>query len=245
MLLQNKRILVTGATSGIGKEISRLCIENGAEVIFCGRSIEKIHRLKSEFGDRHSYVQSDLSTDEGISRLVDICYDLDGVVHSAGMMRVMPIQFVTRDTLNEIMNINFYASTLINASLLKKKAIVKGGSIVFISSIGGNFVATKGNSLYGSTKGAINAYAKVMALELAGKNIRVNTVNPGMVKGTNLWENDNSQFSSAQIEEDKKRYPLGYGEPNAVAGACVFLLSSYSTWITGENLVIDGGFSIQ
>lgn len=243
-MLKGKRILVTGATSGIGNEIARQCVTNGATVIFCGRSAEKLNTLRAEFGSEHFYVQADIATDEGIQILLNACENLDGIVHCAGVMKTLPAKFIGREALHEIMNTNFYASVLINAGLLKKKALQKGGAIVLISSIGGNLIASKGNGLYSASKGALNAYAKVLALELSNQQITVNTINPGMVK-TNMWDGGHSQISADQLEEDQKKYPLGYGEPIDVAEMCVFLLSAKAKWMTGSNVILDGGFTIQ
>jgi NAD(P)-dependent dehydrogenase (short-subunit alcohol dehydrogenase family) len=243
-MLKGKRILVTGATSGIGNEIARQCVANGASVIFCGRSVEKLSSLEAEFGTEHLYVQADLSNDEGIQSILNASEQLHGVVHAAGVLKTLPARFINREALNEIMNTNFYAAVLLNSGLLKKKVIQKGGSIVFISSIAGNVIAFKGNGLYSATKGALNAYAKVLALELANQHIIVNTINPGMVK-TNMWEGGHSLISADQLEEDQKKYPLGYGEPKDVSEMCVFLLSAKAKWITGSNVVLDGGFTIQ
>ncbi len=242
--LLGKNILATGATSGIGKQIATSCIDSGANVIFCGRSEEKLTQLHELYGDKHRYIKVDLALDEEIIALSEIVVQLDGVVHCAGIMKTLPAKFVNREGLYEIMSTNFFAPALLTASLLKKRKINKGASIVFISSIGGNFIASKGNSMYSASKGAVNAYAKVLALELSGQSIRVNTINPGMIK-TGMWSPETSSISQEQILEDEKKYPLGYGEPTDVAEATVFLLSNKSKWITGSNIVLDGGFTIQ
>lgn len=242
--LLKKNILVTGATSGIGKQIAMTCITNGANVFFCGRSEEKLAQLNKLYGDTHRYIKVNLALDEDINALSEIDVQLDGVVHYAGIMKTLPAKFVNREALHEIMNTNFYAPTLLTSCLLKKKKINKGSSIVFISSIGGNFIASKGNAMYSASKGAVNAYAKVLALELSGQSIRVNTINPGMIK-TEMWSPETSSISQEQILEDEKKYPLGYGEPTDVAEATVFLLSNKSKWITGSNIILDGGFTIQ
>jgi NAD(P)-dependent dehydrogenase (short-subunit alcohol dehydrogenase family) len=240
----HKNILITGSTSGIGKQIAIACITNEANVIFCGRSEEKLAKLNKEYGDKHRYIKADLALEQDIHSLSEIDVQLDGVVHCAGIMKTLPAKYVNRKALHEIMNTNFYAPTLLTSSLLKKKKINIGSSIVFISSIGGNFIASKGNAMYSASKGAMNAYAKVLALELSGQSIRVNTINPGMIK-TEMWSPETSSISQEQILEDQKKYPLGYGDPTDVAEATVFLLSSKSKWITGSNMILDGGFTIQ
>jgi NAD(P)-dependent dehydrogenase (short-subunit alcohol dehydrogenase family) len=242
--LFEKNILITGATSGIGKQIAIASVDCGAKVIFCGRSEERLAQLNKLYGDKHRYIKVNLALDEDINELSDIDIQLDGVVHCAGIMKTLPAKFVDREALHEIMNTNFYAPALLTSNLLKKKKIKKGASIIFISSIGGNFIASKGNSMYSASKCAVNGYAKVLALELSGLSIRVNTINPGMIK-TEMWSPEISSISQEQILEDEKRYPLGYGDPTDVAEATVFLLSKKSKWITGSNIVLDGGFTIQ
>lgn len=242
--LEGKVILVTGATSGIGYKIATLCVEYGAKVIFSGRSLEKLDKIRDIYGDNHLYIDADLTNDEDLEKLSELSLSVNGLIHCAGIMKTIPTKFVNRKSLDEIMNTNFYSSVILNSLLLKKKKILKAASIVFISSIGGNYIASKGNALYSASKGAVNAYAKVLALELANLSIRVNTLNPGMIK-TELWNLNESSISAEQIAEDEKKYPLGYGETVDVAEASIFLLSNKSKWITGSNIVLDGGFTIQ
>ena len=140
------------------------------------------------------------------------------------------------------MDVNFTAPVLMSAELIKGKKIVKNSSIVFISSISGVLTAGIGNSVYSASKGAINGIAKNMALDLAAKGIRVNCVNPGVIE-THIF--DNGTITTEQLEEDKKRYPLKrHGKPEEVAHAVIYLLSDASSWVTGSNLVIDGGFTL-
>lgn len=242
--LNGRNVLITGSTSGIGSQIAAACIQRGASVIFTGRSQEKLLELKNTYGNYHYYVKADLNEDNGIEELASNCPELHGIVHCAGIIKIVPVNFITRFDIEKIMNTNFFSSVILTTSLLKKKKITKQSSIVFISSITGNYSAMKGNAMYSASKGAMNAFAKVLALELSSKKIRVNTINPGMVK-TKLWQNETSEISTDQILEDEKKYPLGYGEPSDVAEAAVFLLSSKSKWITGSNIVLDGGFTIQ
>lgn len=242
--LNEKKILVTGASSGIGKATAIAAAAQGASVFLTGRNEGRLKATLSQLkpGD-HYFLPADLTQESSIENLVSKLNELDGVVHAMGMMNTLPYKFINRHALNEIMEVNFTAPTLLTQSLLKAKKINKSGSIVFISSIAGNTIGSKGNSLYSATKGALNGAAKVLALELAAQKIRVNTLSPGMVK-TEMWA-QSSSFSSEQLAEDEKRYPLGYGSPEDVAGAAVFLLSDAGRWITGADLILDGGFTIQ
>lgn len=242
--LSGKKYLVTGASSGIGRSIAIMLAEQGADVIITARNEERLREtLTLMKGSNHSFISADLSEEESLKTITSNFESLDGVVHAAGIMNTLPYKFITRKALGEIMDVNFIAPSLLTQTMLKAKKIKSGGSIVFISSIGGNVIGSKGNAMYSATKGAINASAKVLALELAGQKIRVNNVAPGMVK-TEMWATSSS-FSQEQLDEDEKKYPLGYGNPEDVAGAVVFLLSDASRWVTGSTLVLDGGFTIQ
>jgi NAD(P)-dependent dehydrogenase (short-subunit alcohol dehydrogenase family) len=163
-------------------------------------------------------------------------------VNCAGLIKTLPFQFVNIEALNSVMNVNFIAPAIISAQLVKNKKMCKNSSIVFISSISGVLSAVIGNSVYSASKGAINGIAKNMALDLANKNIRVNCVNPAGVDTSIL---DAETITQEQIEEDKKRYPLKrYGKPEEVAYAVIYLLSDASSFVTGSNLLIDGGITL-
>lgn len=242
--LKEKTILVTGASSGIGKAIAIECSKMGASVIITGRNED---RLSDTFlklsGGGHKQIIADLSNIEDIATLMVNLPVINGLVHCAGLTKTLPFQFVNQSDLTNIMDINFVAPTLISAQLIKNKKILKGGSVVFISSISGVLCTGLGGAIYSASKGAINGIAKGMALDLASKNIRVNTVNPGMIE-TAIF--DEGVISAEQLEADRKNYPLKrYGKPEEVAYAVVYLLSDASQWVTGSNLLIDGGFTLQ
>jgi NAD(P)-dependent dehydrogenase (short-subunit alcohol dehydrogenase family) len=193
-------------------------------------------------GKGHSVITADLCTENDRSQLLDRCSSIDGLVNCAGITKTLPFPFVTNDTLIGVMDINFSAPALLTAELMKKKKISKNSSIVFISSISGVFCAAVGGSVYSASKGAVNGLFKGMALDLASKGIRVNSVNPGVIE-TNIF--DAGTITKEQLEEDKKRYPLKrHGMPEEVAYAVIYLLSDASSWVTGSNLVIDGGFTL-
>ena len=163
-------------------------------------------------------------------------------MNCAGILRTLPFRFVNAEVLESIMSVNFTAPVLLSAKLVKKKKFSKNSSIVFISSISGIVCVGGGNSVYSASKGAINGVMKNMALDLSPKNIRVNSVNPGMVE-TSIF--DNGIISPEQLEEDKKRYPLKrYGKPEEIAYSVIYLLSNASIWMTGSNIVIDGGYTL-
>lgn len=243
--LSEKRILVTGASSGIGRAIAIECSRMGAKVILTARNEERLNETLQQMDNvqQHQIVKADLSNVDDLKHLVD-CIEkpLDGIVQCAGFTIPKPFQFITQTDVNSIMSVNFMAPAILSQMLLKRKKVNKGASIVFISSISGVWVSYVGGSLYSSSKGAINGLVKGMAIELASKLIRVNCVNPGMVK-TNILEE--GVISDEQLDNDAQLYPLKrHGKPEEIAYAVIYLLSDASAWVTGTNLLIDGGYTL-
>lgn len=242
--LQGKTILVTGASSGIGKETAIQCSKMGASVILSARNEE---RLKETFDllenkDNSSIIIADLTKQEDLESLIAQLDSLDGVVLCAGKPKTLPFQFCTRENFNDVFEINFFAPVELLRLLVKKKKIGKGASVVFVSSIGGVRAYGASNSIYGASKSAIDSMMKTCARELAPKQIRVNSVNPGMVETKLIHV---GVITEEQLEADKKTYPLHrYGQPIDIALGIVYLLSDASSWITGHPLVIDGGKTI-
>ncbi|MCK9482171.1 MAG: SDR family oxidoreductase [Bacteroidia bacterium] len=241
--IENKVLLITGATSGIGKSIAIECSKLGATVFISGRNELRLKETYSELsGKQHQYLVSDLSCENEVVELSEKVPELDGIVNCAGFNKVLPFHFTTRKDFKEVMEVNFFAPTDLTRLLIKNKKLKKGSSIIFISSISGVYCSFIANSIYSSSKGAVNGLVKALALDLAAKKIRVNSVNPGMINTNILSE---GKISHEQLQEDIKRYPLKrYGEPEEVAYAVIYLLSDASTWITGSNILIDGGYTL-
>lgn len=244
--LKNKTILITGASSGIGKATAIECSKLGANVIITARNEDRLNETFSMLdiseGQQHKLIIADLMIPEDIENLVSNINLIDGLVNNAGVINTKPIQFIKEEFIKEILQINTISPIVLTTKLLKSKKIKKQASIVFTSSVGGIHTVTKGNTLYSITKGAINSFMKNCALEFAAKSIRCNSVNPGMIE-TPLA---NLNFQS---EIDKKnsieKYPLKrYGKPEEVAHAIIYLLSDASSWVTGHGLVIDGGLTL-
>jgi NAD(P)-dependent dehydrogenase (short-subunit alcohol dehydrogenase family) len=149
----------------------------------------------------------------------------------------MPVKNITTSAIEEVFNTNIISSIKLVQKLLKNKKINKGASIVFISSIS-SFNVKIGNSLYSATKGAINSFMKVLALELASQKITVNSIQPGFIKTRAL---SSGIITDEQLDAHAKIYPLGFGKPSDIAYACVYLLSDASEWVTGSVFTIDGG----
>ena len=242
--LQGKKILVTGASSGIGRAIAIECSKMGATVIITARNEERLNETLSEMeGTGHSVIVADLNNEDEQKKLIEESPLLDGLVHCAGIVKTTPFQFINNESLTDIMNVNFTAPAIISAQIVKKKKLTKNSSIVFISSIAGVYQVMIGNSQYSASKGAINGLMKNMALDLAPKGIRVNSVNPGMVETP---MNEPETLTHEQLEEDRKRYPLKrYGKPEEIAYAVIYLLSDASAWVTGSSILIDGGFTLN
>lgn len=243
--LEGKTILVTGASSGIGRGIAVECSKMGAKVVITGRNQERLsetyHNLK---GNNHIQILADLSDNNDLNNLVEHCPQLDGFVSNAGIPKLMIVKYIKKESLEEIMNINTLAPILLTSSLVKNKKIIKGGSIVFISSISGVNISTLGESSYSASKGAIHGFVKGAAIDLATQKIRVNSINPGLIK-TNILKLAGEMFSEEQINEKLKQYPLKrIGQPEDVAFAAIYLLSDAASWVTGASIVIDGGFTL-
>lgn len=241
--LEGKTILVTGASSGIGKATAIECSKLGARVVITGRDEARLQQtLSSLEGEGHVVIAAGLGEDDGIRFLVERVPVLNGIVHAAGISDTVLFQFLKKERLENIFNINFFAPVVLSQLLLKKKLLQKGGSIVFLSSIDGPVTAHIGNSMYSATKGALSAMMRNMSIELASKGIRVNAVLPGMTE-TPLIHNDD--ITQEQLNKDMELYPLKrYADPREIAWAIIYLLSDASTFTIGANLVVDGGFTV-
>lgn len=241
--LQNRTILVTGASSGIGRTTAIECSMMGAHVIITGRNQVRIDEVKHELnGTGHLGVIADLTQEDQLMNLVDQLPIVDGVVLCAGQGTVVPFKMADRKKINPIFEINYFAPVELLRLLIKKKKLANESSVVFVSSIGGVNSITIGNSIYGASKAAFNSTMRFCALELAPKKIRVNSVCPGMVN-TSLIKG--GAVSDEQHQADMLKYPLKrYGEPEDIAHGIVYLLSAASSWVTGHSLVIDGGYTV-
>lgn len=241
--LEGKTLLVTGASSGIGRGICIGCSKMRAKVHLMARNEERLKETLSQMeGDGHSIHLADLCSTEDINSLIDELPTIDGVVLCAGIIKTMPVKNITEDAMTEIFNANIMGDIKLCSRLLKKKKLNHGGSVVFISSVS-TFNVKVGNSLYSATKGAVNSFAKAMALEVSKQNMRVNCIQPGFVPSSIL--------SSGAIEEDAflkfyaERHPLGFGTPSDIANGCIYLLSDASRWVTGSIFTLDGGYTLQ
>lgn len=241
--LEGKTVMVTGASSGIGRVVAIECSKIGALLIITGRNEDRLkNTIEQMEGIGHKYIVADIRVKEQLELLTNSISKIQGLVHCAGIIKYLPFDFISIDVLNSIIETNFYGPLFLTQNLIKNKRIENGCSIVFISSISGITCAAVGNGMYSASKGAITSMAKIMALEFVRKKIRVNCIMPGMVQ-TEMT--NNLTFSEEEIKEDMKKYPLGYGVPRDVALGVVYLLSDASKWITGTDLKMDGGYTLH
>lgn len=251
MDLQGKNIIITGASSGIGRTCAIQCSKYGAKVHLVARNLDKLNAVSTHLGDNvHTINSLDVTSSEEIEPLVreivKVHGKIDGFIHSAGVQITMPVKSITTDSYISLYRVNAVAAYEFARSIsLKNIRSPKGSSIVFISSIM-SIVANPGLAAYCSSKAALLGAARSLALELAKQKIRVNCVSPGFISDSAMMHDDlQDSLSQSEIDELKKGYPLGLGETIDVANMCVFLLSDDAKWITGQNIVIDGGYSAR
>ena len=242
--LQGKTILVTGATSGIGRETAIVCSKMGARVVITGRNNIRLDETYSSLeGSDHVKIVADLSQEAEVEKLADNVPPLDGFSSNAGITKVVLVKHIKRNTLNDILTTNTIAPIVLTQLLLKQSKLKGGSSIVFTSSLSGIYCVHYGESMYAASKGALSGFAKGAALDLSKQNIRVNSVCPGIIQ-TELFET-NAVLTLEELEEKKKYFPLKrFGVPTDVANAIVYFLSDASNWITGADLKIDGGYTL-
>lgn len=242
--LEGKTILVTGASSGIGRQTCIECSRMGADVILTARNEERLNETLSLMdGEGHCVITADLLDDTQLEQLIKKVPDIDGVVLCSGKGLTLPMQFASRCKMDDIFNTNFFAPFELLRSLYKKKRIRKQGSVVALASLGGTQVFSGSNGVYGASKAALNSAMMFCAKEFSSRNIRVNCICPGMVDTPLIYR---GTVTEEQLKENEKLYPLGrYGKPEDIAYAAVYLLSDASSWVTGQQMVLDGGISIK
>lgn len=238
--ISNKTILVTGASSGIGREIVYYLNSQNANIIVTGRDQEKLNNTLSNV-DEHNIIYSkafDLNNDEELDQFISEIPKVDGVVFCAGIAEYVPIKLLNKNKLQKTLDINFISQTQLTRLLIKAKKINSNGSLVYISSLSSQ-QGVSATASYAASKAALNAFMRVTASELAPQGIRANSLCPGIIK-TPMGE-----MVTELNPEIEKEYPLGLGNPSDIANTCIFFLSDGSKWITGSELVIDGGLTLK
>ncbi len=240
--LTGKRILVTGASSGIGRAIAVECSRMGAQVLITARNETRLAETLSMMdGLDNAMYAADLTDASQLDSLTKFSGNIDGLVNCAGIINHVPFRFNNREFVDSVMEVNFFAPTMLTQHFIKSKQLNRNASVVFISSISGGVVSAIGIASYSASKGAIAAMSKSLALELAPKGIRVNCISPGMVDTAIMAD---GTVSKEQLEKDRLNYPIGrYGKPEEVAWTAVYLLSDATAWMTGSNIIIDGGYT--
>ncbi len=233
--LAGKKILITGASSGIGRQAAIEISKSKAEIIITGRDEKRLNETleKCKKGN-HKIIVADLTKNDDILYLVSQIDKLDGVVHSAGISKLIISKFINEKSIYDVMDINFRAPVLLTSYLLRKKAINDLGSLVFISSIATVYPAL-GGALYTSSKSALEGYVKVLSLEIANKKIRANCILPSLVD-TPMLKTAKESIVTEEVNIPSNILNFGFGKPIDVANTIVFLLSDEARWINGENL---------
>lgn len=249
MSLEGRTILVTGASSGIGRETAVHLSRLGAKPILVGRNHEQLQATADLFNSTEYRIEvvdlnflSDIN--DWLKRVGGEEGGLHGLVHCAGMQLTRPLRVTTADNIDNLMRINFLSAVQLAKSFRQRGVCAKPtASIVFVSSIMGH-VSLPALSIYSASKGALDAFARSLALEYAPEGIRVNCVAPGHVR-TEMTESVEQQMPAEQYESLRAAHPLGFGSALDVANAIAFLLADSGCWITGSTLVVDGGYTAR
>lgn len=246
--LENKIIMITGASSGIGRQCAISCSQMGAKVILIARNENNLHEtLKQMEGIDHQIYSFDVTKydfiEDLISNSVNRTGKISGFIHSAGIERTLPLKVMDPKTYIELFETNVISGFEFAKILTKKKYIAENASLVFIASIMSQ-LGQPGKTAYCSSKSAVVGGVRALALELSSKNIRVNAISPAVVQ-TEMSKKLYSSLSENEQKSITDMHPLGLGEPEDVANAAVYLLSDASRWVTGTNLIVDGGYSAK
>ncbi len=243
--LANKKILVTGASSGIGQATAILLSNLGADVIITARNNEKLNETfnKLKSNPNHLRITADLTLADDIKKMVSEIPFLDGFVHCCGKVLPVPVKFIKQEQLQDVFAVNYFSAVNVVSELLKQKKINNSSSIVFISSVS-TLHAYFGGAPYISSKAALEGYAKTLALELASKKIRVNVLQPALVKTAIFDSTIDAAVNNEEMQKLVSGYPLGIGETEDVANACAYFVSDASKWITGTFFKMDGGLTL-
>lgn len=243
--LLNKKILITGASSGIGRATAILFSNLGAQLIITGRNKENLHDTFSKLNTsaQHQMICADLGSLVDVKKMISDISSIDGFVHCCGKVLPVPVKFIKEEQLHDVMNVNYFSAVNMVSELLKQKKINNNSSIVFISSVS-TLHAYFGGAPYISSKAALEGYSKALALELIPKKIRVNVLQPALVRTAIFDSTIDAAVDKEEMEKLVSKYPLGIGEPDDIANALAYFISDASKWVTGSCLKMDGGLTL-
>lgn len=242
--ITGKTILITGASSGIGRATAIECSKAGAKVVITGRNIDRLNDTLSHLeGDGHTAIPADLTDETQVEKLVSECPALDGASFCAGILDTTLFNFASKDKFLKVYDNNFFSPMELLRLLIKKKKLGKNSSVVFVVSVAANKDMVVGNSLYGSAKAAMSAMIGYLALEYASKNIRINGVYPSLVATEAIR---GGSVDDTYLAKELEKYPLKrFGKPEEIAWAMMYFLSDAAQWVTGSTLVLDGGSTLK
>lgn len=242
--LEGKTILITGASSGIGRATAIACSKMGATLLLNGRNEVRLKDTYSQLcGTNHKIIQGDITDESILKNIITTITKLDGILLAAGIVKMLPVLFADKNKFESIYTTNLFAPIELLRTIVKKKLYNPGFSAVAISSIAGSEDFCVGNGIYGSGKAALKSFLKYFARETASKGIRINTISPGLILTPMQTE---GVVGSNELEEAVKSIPMKrWGAPEDVANAAIYLLSDASSYVTGTNIVIDGGYTIR
>lgn len=240
--IKNKKILITGVTSGIGFEMSKHFNKSGVELNLLGRNPAKIKNMEQHLdasSASYKFIQGDLNKD--IESIASDIENVDGIVFNAGLVAYQPLKFLKEEDFLKLFQTNYFSSIFLLKKLIKQRKINKRASIVFISSLSAS-IGVEGTLAYSASKASVDSSVKVLASELSRKKIRVNSIAPGIIQTPLL---DNEVFNEEKHKIEEAKYPLGLGLPKDVVHSTQFLLSDASRWITGSVLELNGGYKLK
>lgn len=238
--LTDKRVLVTGVSSAIGAEIAHTILGLGGTVVGTYRTSDSVLLEQLSMQDGFESFHWDVFTEP---KFLEGQQGFDAWVHCIGAINPQPIKYINKEGSEGLFQVNYFSASRMASLLLKQNLLLPKASVVFLSSVSSHY-PYRGGAAYASSKAALETFAKALALELSSKQIRVNTLVCGLVRSP-MFDASKSSYSTTEIEAMEAKYPLGIGTPSDVAKPCVFLLSDYAAWISGAQLLLDGGLMLN